>query len=424
MKTDKEYPSTHSMSTSWFGIDKDGKIAVIDFNENGPVPSFLGEESLESIIEDVLPSKDIDGIVNLKFTDRQALHLIKALEDVDLEHPVDFTYIIKINPDKTERFISLFMKNRQKVNSEGDDIKLLCLSSKYGVYVHEFYDWAEEDINSLYTEDILQKSIEFDFWCDEKWSEEEEKWTFNINFKNLPFYHYQQPYWPGQLIERTYIPKFPIYDTQLDPFLKKLALRFPFSFETQKLFQISEFTPCQSHGGSDYLETEPESPHRILYPSTGNTIVKVDENSFFEAMSDTPRIIVLDDTQCYNSLHLSKELPFINFSMVFACCRNPSHPWDMNEENTGFDELCSLFESNKDRFENLVEITQPYCIIAMPKSFEVVADSYPTEEGHILICGYKIPLMTIEEAQNNPELIERFRSMPYRGQDLKRIVRE
>lgn len=424
MKTDKEYPATHSMSTSWFGIDKDGKVAVIDFNENGPVPSSIGEESPESIIEDVLPAKGADDINYLKFSEQQALHLIEALDDVVLEHPVEFTHIVKINPNLTDRFISLYKRTRHKANSERSDIKLLCLSSKYGIYVHDFYDWSEEDINSLYNEGILQKSIRFDFWCDEKWDEEKGKWVFDMDFKNLPFYHYQQPYWPGQLIERTYIPEYPIGETQLDSISKRIALRFPFSFEEQELFQISEFTPCRSHGGSDYLGVEPELPHRILYPSTDNKIVKVDEDTFFDAMSDSPRILVLDDTQHYSYLHLSKELPFINSSMVFACFRDKSHPWERIEDSTGFEELCSLFESNRNRFEGIAEITRPYCIIAMPKSYEVIKEFYRLKEGNIIISGSKIPFMTMEKAQKNLKLIEQYCSMSYRGQDLKRVVKE
>lgn len=424
MKTDKEYPATHSMSTSWFGIDKDGKVAVIDFNENGPVPSFLGEESPESIIEDVLPYGDTHGINNLEFTDQQTLHLIEAMEDVDSEHPVEFTHIVKINPHLTNRFLSLYVRNRKKVKSEGIDIKLLCLSSKYGVYVHDFYDWDEEDIDSLYNENILQKSIRFDFWCDEKWDEEKGKWVFDMDFKNLPFYHYQQPYWPGQLIERTYIPKFPIDEKQLNSLSKRLALRFPFSFESQELFQISEFTPCQSHGGSDYLGMDQGLPHRILYPSTDNKIVKVDEDTYFEAMSDTPRIFILDDTLRYNYLHLSKELPFIRDSIVFACFRDRNHLWNRIVREMGFEELRGLFESNMDRLENLVMTTRPYCMIAEQKSFEMIINFYSFENGHIDICGNEIPLLTMENVKNNLERIEQYCSMPYRGQDLKRIVRE
>lgn len=41
MKTGKEYPATHSMSTSWYAIDADGKVAFLSFDENGPVPSYF-----------------------------------------------------------------------------------------------------------------------------------------------------------------------------------------------------------------------------------------------------------------------------------------------------------------------------------------------------------------------------------------------
>ena len=38
MITDKEYPATHSMSTAWYCADEDGNVAIIDFDDNGPVP--------------------------------------------------------------------------------------------------------------------------------------------------------------------------------------------------------------------------------------------------------------------------------------------------------------------------------------------------------------------------------------------------
>ena len=49
MKIDKEYPATHSMSTSWYCVDDNGNVAIIDFNENGPVPWCTPEESIESL---------------------------------------------------------------------------------------------------------------------------------------------------------------------------------------------------------------------------------------------------------------------------------------------------------------------------------------------------------------------------------------
>ena len=38
MKTDKEYPATHSMDTAWFVSDLDGNVAIFQFEEDGPGP--------------------------------------------------------------------------------------------------------------------------------------------------------------------------------------------------------------------------------------------------------------------------------------------------------------------------------------------------------------------------------------------------
>jgi len=43
--TNKEYPATHSMETSWFAIDEDGFVAVLRCEENGPVPKCAEQDS-------------------------------------------------------------------------------------------------------------------------------------------------------------------------------------------------------------------------------------------------------------------------------------------------------------------------------------------------------------------------------------------
>ena len=44
MKTDKEYPATHSMSTSWYMVDDEGNIAIMQFDDNGPIPLGVHQE--------------------------------------------------------------------------------------------------------------------------------------------------------------------------------------------------------------------------------------------------------------------------------------------------------------------------------------------------------------------------------------------
>ena len=58
MIIEKEYPATHSLSTSWFAIDLDGNVAILDFNENGPVPTVADSDSSEaSVLMEVLAEK-------------------------------------------------------------------------------------------------------------------------------------------------------------------------------------------------------------------------------------------------------------------------------------------------------------------------------------------------------------------------------
>ena len=50
MKTDKEYPATHSMATAWYMVDDDDNVAIIEYNENGPVPCDVPEEATEDLL--------------------------------------------------------------------------------------------------------------------------------------------------------------------------------------------------------------------------------------------------------------------------------------------------------------------------------------------------------------------------------------
>ena len=73
MKTMKEFPATHSMSTEWFVVDEEGNIALFDFDENGPVPVDIPVESSSCLMtsEEDFGEKDSDEIEYLELTDEQ-----------------------------------------------------------------------------------------------------------------------------------------------------------------------------------------------------------------------------------------------------------------------------------------------------------------------------------------------------------------
>jgi len=50
MIQDKEYPATHSMSTAWYMVDDDDNVAIIEYNENGPVPWDVPEAITEDLL--------------------------------------------------------------------------------------------------------------------------------------------------------------------------------------------------------------------------------------------------------------------------------------------------------------------------------------------------------------------------------------
>ena len=72
MKTDKEYPATHSMSTAWYFVDKDDNVAIFDIEDNGPIPTEASksDSSISELCFDD-PIVNTDGTKRLNFTDEQ-----------------------------------------------------------------------------------------------------------------------------------------------------------------------------------------------------------------------------------------------------------------------------------------------------------------------------------------------------------------
>ena len=71
MITDKEYPATHSMSTSWYVADEDGNVGIMDFNENGPVPWQTEENCIESLIYGHNEEDENNTFLPIALTDEQ-----------------------------------------------------------------------------------------------------------------------------------------------------------------------------------------------------------------------------------------------------------------------------------------------------------------------------------------------------------------
>ena len=126
MKTDKEYPATHSMSTAWYVADADGNVGIINFNENGPVPLETEQTCVKELIFGHEEDYKRKIFLPIDLTDEQIDDLI---ENPHLPEDEDwwFDCAILIDTDKEKLFFDLI---KEKKDFEVE----LCISKKRGIY--------------------------------------------------------------------------------------------------------------------------------------------------------------------------------------------------------------------------------------------------------------------------------------------------
>lgn len=125
MKTDKEYPATHSMSTSWYIVDDEGNVGIFDFSDNGPVPYNV---KYDNCIYNLSAGMWVDGYdsAKIELTDDQLLELLS-----DPINPNELYYwddkFVQIDTSREKEFQKL-MKHK--------DIRLVsCVSKALGLYL-------------------------------------------------------------------------------------------------------------------------------------------------------------------------------------------------------------------------------------------------------------------------------------------------
>ena len=135
MKTDKEYPATHSMSTAWYVADEDGNVAIMDYNDNGPVPWETEQTCIESLIYGHQENSETKDFIAIDLTDDQIDDLMENPHRPE-EEDLWFDCIFEIDLDQEQDFLEL---------AKNPDIQIeLCISKKRGMYSVDCYDCAEE----------------------------------------------------------------------------------------------------------------------------------------------------------------------------------------------------------------------------------------------------------------------------------------
>lgn len=246
MKTDKEYPATHSMDTTWYIVDEEGNVGLLDISANGPVPFGLGENNMEDL--SIGLHDEGDDCLEIQLTDEQLFEILDEPCPPD-EKKFWFDEIIQIDFAKKEDFIQLMQNN---------DVTLkFCLSPTAGVYFIDARKCIsrrpvnERDVikkrstlNKLISQKIIQKVYNVKSLCMDDIVENGEM-VIEKEFETLPYYVYFQPYCPENPQQKVHTPQHPIKIEQLSESLQKKALRLPLKFKDHDKLQIAEWYPSE-----------------------------------------------------------------------------------------------------------------------------------------------------------------------------------
>lgn len=449
MITDKEYPATHSMSTAWFGIDKDGNVAIFDFEDNGPVPQGLPEEGEDSIIIDHFSSKDFP-FRRLDLTKEQALEIVKILEDVSTFHDeYNFETLIQINPKDKDRFESKLLEVFKKL-SDFKEQELITLNEEVGLYLINFGDWSTEELKRMFDSGIVIKWKSFYIDNGDKWSEELKKWEFFPQMMGMPFFLYQQPYNTGQMMELSYKPRSPFKSHQLPKGIADKGMQFDFNFEEKEILQIAEYFPYNvSHSSLDYDREANWLPvgkdtEALIKEYTiqdfwcRNTCflcdfcfeeeVKHIENfSPFEPI-DQPKIVIItlpgEKPVYYNDIFKELSRKAASLPLIYGYPWEDRWKWIDIRNKEGYDDnLIDKYLSHcKIHLEENLDILNPYAIIISKKGFSFLEKHFTTAGKTITISGQEYPIIFSEEISEHIEEIENMLKLPYRGKVIDRIL--
>jgi len=259
MKTDKEYPATHSMETAWYCVDEDGNVGIFQIEDNGPVPEgydYGGDP--DSLFWYGFSSYDESMIRHLPLTPEQIEPLL--IPKKELKKDWDNSYgresnlwwnnvIIKIDMTKLpllEKALSLNPEKKGHLNE-----KAVCLSEPEGLF-SVIMNYNKKGVSLLEENDVIKAVYETpEFWLRESYDDDE---IVNEDYKLYPVYVYWQNYWPYSGAASKYVePRYPLKISQLPKELQDKAFRIPLKFKDTDRIQLAEYLPVKVSGCPEYV---------------------------------------------------------------------------------------------------------------------------------------------------------------------------
>ncbi len=452
MIKDKEYPATHSMSTAWYVADKDGNVAIINFEDNGPVPWGTEETDLEYL---VFGHEEKTTEVQIALTDDQIDELIENPHSPEEENMWYEYCVVQIDTTKEQEFLQL--------NGREDFTIEHCLSKRRGLYKIDAFSSYDMHSNNIIEGSSLQKLIDNkiivkvytmkDLYIRNIWSRDHV--VYAKKFDNIPYFVYAQPYCNDFLPERLNVPSNPIKLHQLPEDLRKRVPILPIRFCEQKNFQIAEWVPCIV--SRDVVEVVNGCEYSLL-PLTNGTesfvLTELDAGDFMDYCSEKENYHCTECRlagNCHTFFSYQRTIrptvvfiysPFeevdyedkIKADVIFqnavwlsflnrvpykteSYCNNREL-----KEMVRLPKLKELYLKNYRYLEDRIALFKPHVLILDDVSYDVLSQQYLVEGQNIIIRDIAYPFYMRNDIEKCRTEIEVLAQKPYRGEILPYII--
>lgn len=450
MKTDKEYPATHSMSTAWYFVDDDDNVAIMEFEDEGPIPVGVprnGYFNENVLFGEVLEEDERDGTIQLT---KEQLDLLLGEPHSPLEEECWYDVVVQIDTTREKEFFEWISKGTIEFRTT--------VSKELGLYRIEPDDDFQKGgegfipgspMDMLISSGIIKAVFQIPDWDTE--------YGFRVtlpngewgnDFKRVPYYIYNQPIWTQDVQTRAFIPEFPVKLHQVDASKREKLLRIPGRFDEMKYVQVAQWYPSFLHTQTGDVRIEHQ--YYSLLPMVGGPSryvlnnfwcfdflpycplkeeVGCEECGQFRCASTYSKVDVLKPTILYivnprtngigwYGLH---KLSFLR-EKILAFSYLPMYP---QVEKTGFtfevrkqmldETLRDVFEKSHGWLESVVEEVRPRVLIIDDEAREIFESVFPIKDQSVEIGKEAYPIFLLSELASCRGHIEELAAMPYRG---------
>ena len=440
MKTNKEYPATHSMSTSWYAVDLDGNVAIIEFEDNGPVPVFVPESSPEYIIfQRFVPGEGNMG-GNCPYTAEEVDRMLEDARDAMPDEGGCYflsEIVVRVDMTRYDEFMEI-----ANLMVDEEDCNTYCLDRERGLF---YLCWCgtSKDIDAkadaavasgvmtpLKQIDLFQygENSHLDVLC------------------NYPFYVYRQDYNSLIPLRRTVTPEKPLTEDRLPPKAKETALRIPLHFKDAQSIQIAKYAPFDVYDtDGTFINRRPYAGFRqedgslvyvaqssIISEACGRTCSKCCPHGKMGVLSyafqriKEPTILVVKDLQRVPYEIMTSSDDYLIHSVFVPVLSGIPCAYHIIDKEGGRSAknlpVGKWFQECRTTLEENILFFQPHVVLVYREMMPFFGQYYPVQDGMIQVGGYAYPCFVWEEREQHVQELEKLARLPYRGGQIDWVI--